>query len=152
MTFDPQGDYPNHPFFYRRNVIKLAAEAGLGPNQPDKIEVVGVQPEEIAVPFKVDKYEGETNRPEQLARGAECVTRYRNDRDALVRKYPNRYLALFDGEVLWDALDMQTIMNLEKESGRDWKSVPQFVVKCVPEAEEIERLNTYNEEAAFAAA
>src|SRR5918997_1115258 len=56
MGFDPCGDYPEHPFFYRRNAIRLAAEAGLGPNRPWEIEVFGPSPEEVATPFEVKRY------------------------------------------------------------------------------------------------
>src|SRR5579871_1282175 len=57
MGFDPDGDYPDHPFWYRRNAIKLAAERGVGPNRTEDIEVVGLSPEEVCQPFKVEKYE-----------------------------------------------------------------------------------------------
>ncbi len=152
MGFDPASEFPNHPFFYRRNVIKLAAEAGLGPCASSRIEIVGPQPEEVAVPFKVDRYDGDTNRVGQLKRGAECVARYRSDRAALFARFPHRYVALFDGAVIWDGPDMHAIMEREKTSGGDWRSVPQFVVRCEPEDEETERLDVYSEEAAFASA
>lgn len=148
MGFDPNGDYPDHPFYYRRNAIKLAAEAGLGPNQADAIEVVGPDPEAVRTPFTVQRYDGETTRDEQLRRGADCVARYREQQDDLADRYRGRYLALFDGTVLWDGPDMKAMQRLEKESGRDWKSVPQFVVRCVAPDEEIEQMDWYAAEAA----
>ena len=76
MGFDPQGDYPDHPFFYRRNAIKLAAEAGVGPNQPIEIKVLGPQPEEVAQKFTVERYEGESRRDDEIrARLSEKGTR-----------------------------------------------------------------------------
>ena len=77
MGFNPDGDYPDHPFLYRRNVLKLAAEAGLGPNKPGDVTVIGPSPEEVATPFTVRGHDGDTNRNEQIRRGATCVARYR---------------------------------------------------------------------------
>lgn len=152
MGFDPEGDYPNHPFFYRRNAIKLAREMGLGPTATEEIEVIGPRPDEVRIPFRVEPYQGETHRLEQLQAGAECVARYREEQDALAKTHRGRYLALLDGRVLWDGPDMETMMRREQESGRDWRNVPQFTVRCLPREEEIERLDTYAEEAAFATA
>ena len=39
------------------------------------------------------------------------------------------------------------MQRLEHESGRDWQSVPQFVVHCVPPDEEIESFDWYAAEA-----
>lgn len=150
MGFDPDGDYPDHPFFYRRNVLRLAAEMGLGPNLDGAIEIIGPAPEEVRVPFQVEPYHGETHRGEQLQSGAACVARYREQQDSLARTYRGRYLALREGEILWDGPDMETMIRTEKESGRDWTNAPQLVVRCVPPAEEIERFDAYAEEAAFA--
>jgi uncharacterized protein (DUF362 family) len=150
MGFDPEGDYPNHPFFYRRNAIKLARAMGIGPTAAADIEVLGPQPEEVRIPFHVEPYHEETHRLEQLTTGAACVARYREEQDALAKTHRGRYLALFDGRVLWDGADMETMMRREKESGRDWRDVPQFTVRCLPRDEEIERLDTYAEEATLA--
>lgn len=150
MGFDPCGDYPDPPFFYRRNAIRLAAEAGLGPNRAEQIQVIGPPPEEVRTPFEVRPYSGVTRRDEQLRRGAACVAGYRERQSALADRYEGRYLALFDDQILWDAPDMQTIKRLEKESGRDWQSAPQFVVRCVPVEKEIEQMDWYEAEAAWA--
>jgi hypothetical protein len=148
MGFDPTGDYPDHPFHYRRNVIKLAAEMGFGPNDPAAIEVIGVSPEEVRLPFKVNRYEGDTGRDGQIRRGADCVSRYRDRQDELADRYRGRYLALTDGEVLWDGEDMGAMRRLEQASGRDWQSAPQFVIRCLSPEEEIEALDWYEVEAA----
>ena len=147
MGFDPDGDYPDHPFYYRRNAIKLAAEMGLGPNKREMIEVVGPLPELVCEPFKVERYDGETNRDEQIRKGADCVARYREQQETLSRDYEGRYLALFDGRVLWDAADVAQIQELEKASGRDWQNVPQFVVRCLSPEAEIEQMDWYCVEA-----
>jgi uncharacterized protein (DUF362 family) len=147
MGFDPDGDYPDHPFFYRRNVIKLAAELGVGPNRAEEIEVIGPSPEETCLPFHVERYEGNTNRDDQLRRGAECVALYREQQDGLADRYRERYLAFFDGEMLWDGATMNEMQRLERASGRDWRNAPQFVVRCLPQEAEIEQLDWYQAEA-----
>jgi uncharacterized protein (DUF362 family) len=150
MGFDPCGDYPAHPFFYRRNPIRLAADAGLGPCRPEQIEVLGPCPEEIATPFTVHRYEGDTRREEQLRRGAACVARYQERQDDLADRYGDRFLALSDGEVLWDGPDVATMQRLETESGRDWQSAPQLMVRCLPRAREVERMEWYARDAGCA--
>ncbi len=147
MGFDPNADYPDHPFFYRRNVIKLAAEAGLGPNHAKEIEVLGPDPGSVCEPFVVERYRGNTNRDDQLRRGAECVARYREQQETLAQRYRDRILALSDGEILWEGPDMQTVLRLEQESGRDWQNGPQFLVRCLPPDEEIEQMDWYAAEA-----
>jgi hypothetical protein len=148
MGFDPEGDYPDHPFFYRRNYIKLAAEAGLGPNNLDEIEIVGPSPEEVGVGFEVHPYSGATHRDEQIRRGAACVAAYLEQQEDLAKRYRGRYLAMYDGEVLWDGPDVDTMRRLERESGRTWQNAPQFVIRSRFPDEEIERMEWYGVEAA----
>lgn len=150
MGFDPCGDYPDHPYFYRRNVIKLAAELGVGPNDPGLIETVGISPDGRCEPFHVHRYDGDTKRSEQLRRGADCVAAYRANQDNLADRYHERYLALRDGEVLWDGVDMTTIQRLEHESGLTWENVPQYVIRCVPSSRKIEHTEWYAVDAAIA--
>jgi uncharacterized protein (DUF362 family) len=147
MGFDPNGDYPDHPYFYRRNAIKLAAEMGVGPNQAEAIEIVGPAPEDVCQPFRVEQYHGDTQRDEQVRRGAACVARYREQQSKLADQYRGRYLALFDGEVLWDAPDLNALRQMEHESGRDWQNAAQFMVRCLPQDEEIEQMDWYHVEA-----
>ena len=151
MGFDPNGDYPDHPYFYRRNAIKLAAEIGLGPNRSEDIEILGPSPEGLCEPFKVEPHEGETNRNRQLQKGAECVLRYREQQEKLAQAHRGNYLALFDGQVLWQGADMQAMQKLEAESGRDWHNAPQFIVRCIPPQEEVEQMDWYGVEARHAA-
>lgn len=152
MGFDPNGDYPDHPYFYRRNAIKLAAEIGLGPKRNEAIEVIGPAPEGLCEPFKVEPHEGETNRNAQLQRGAECVARYREQQNQLAQAHRQQYLALFDGQVLWHGADMSEMQKLQQTSGRDWQNAPQLVVRCVPHEEEVEQMDWYGVEANYAAA
>jgi hypothetical protein len=144
MGFDPEGDFPQHPFFYRNNSIKLAADAGLGPNRAEEIEVLGPQPEEVALPFEVKSYGGGlSDRLKELQEGALAVRDYRERRSEFVANYAGRIIALRDGEVLFDAADMREYQDRLHHSRRDYRTSPHFMIKVVPEDEEIERLDAY---------
>jgi len=144
MGFNPLGDYPSHPHWYRRNSIRLAHEAGLGTADPSDIEVLGEEPEAVRQPFEVQPYgEGNAAREAELRAGQRCVEHYQEHRDRYVGDYPGRYLTFRDGVLLWDAEDMHATQALEKERTTDWKDAPQFTIQVVPAADEIERLESY---------
>lgn len=144
MGFNPLGDYPDHPHWYRRNSIRLAHEAGPRPAAPDDIEVLGESPLAVRQRFEVRPYgEGNAARQEELRQGLQCVEAYQEHRDRLVERFPGRYLTFRSGELLWDAADMAETQRLEKERTTDWRHAPHFTIRAVPRAEEIERLETY---------
>jgi uncharacterized protein (DUF362 family) len=147
MGFDPNTDFPQEPFFYRHNPLKLMAAAGLGVYEAEQIEVLGPQPEDVATKFEVRRYRGNTEREEQLRQGAACVAAYQEQQEELAQRFGGRFLALRDGEVLWDGPTMQSMMQQERASGRDWQNAPQFVVRCLPPAEEIEEFAWYEHDA-----
>ena len=51
MGFDPTTEYPEAPFLYGENYLNLARDLGLGSNDLDKIEVVGVPIDEVRFNF-----------------------------------------------------------------------------------------------------
>ena len=51
MGHDPQGDYPDSPFVRCVNHLNLAAQAGLGTNRLDEIEVLGTPINEVLTRF-----------------------------------------------------------------------------------------------------
>src|SRR5262249_26408780 len=95
------------------------------------------------VQFTVEPYSEDTLRGEQLRRGLDCVMSYVDRQATYSERFAGRYLALLDGDVLWDGRDIHSMIRRERESGRDWRSVPQFVVRCVPPNQEIERFDLY---------
>jgi uncharacterized protein (DUF362 family) len=52
MGFDPDADFPDDPFPYAENHLKIAASLGMGPNKLDEIHVVGAKLDEVKVKFK----------------------------------------------------------------------------------------------------
>jgi hypothetical protein len=144
MGFNPLGDYPNHPHWYRRNSILIAHQAGLGTAEPSEIDVLGAAPEAVRRPFEVKPYgEGNAAREQELAAGLRCVEEYQEHRERYVDRYEGRYLTFRNGALLWDAPDMAVTQALEKERTTDWRDAPQLTIRAVPEAEEIERLEVY---------
>lgn len=144
MGFNPLGDYPDHPHWYRRNSILLAHQAGLGTAEPSEIELLGEDPAALRQPFEVKPYgEGNAAREDELRNGILCVGHYQEHRDRYVEQYSGRYLTFRSGDLLWDAPDVLTTQQIEKERIKDWKEAPQFTIHVVPAAHEIERLSTY---------
>ena len=144
MGFNPLGDYPDHPHWYRRNSIRLAHEAGLGSADLSRIDVLGEDPESVRQRFEVQPYgEGNAAREQELQAGVRCVEYYQEHRDRYRDAYRDRYLTFRDAELLWDAPDMLAAQRLEKERIRDWREAPHFTIRVVPASQEIERLETY---------
>lgn len=144
MGFNPLGDYPDHPHWYRRNSIRIAHDAGLGTADLADIDLLGVEPASVVQRFEVQPYgEGNTAREAELQAGVRCVEQYQEQRERYVERYRGSYLTFRDGELLWDAPDMATTQRLEKERTSDWRDGPHFTVHVVPERNEIERLDAY---------
>lgn len=144
MGFNPLGDYPDHPHWYRRNSILLAHQAGVGIADPAGIEVLGEEPATVRQTFEVKPYgEGNTARETELQNGIRCVEEYQEHRERYLDEHAGRYLTFRAGKLLWDAPDMLATQALEKERIQDWKDAPQFTIHVVPAAQEIERLETY---------
>jgi uncharacterized protein (DUF362 family) len=156
MGFDPEDDYPNHPFLYRHNAIRLAGRAGLGPLAESGIETIGPEPAAVYTRFTVLSYDETVSRAEsvlrrnqELRRGARCVAHYEERRPALLdRCGEGQYLALKNGDVLFDGPDMTSVMRWEHDTHQDWRNGPEFVVRLLPEDKEIEDLSRYAAEAA----
>jgi uncharacterized protein (DUF362 family) len=144
MGFNPLGDYPDHPHWYRRNSILLAHQAGLGTAEPSGIDVLGEDPAAVRQPFEVKPYgEGNAAREAELEAGVRCVEHYQEARERYVERYGDRYLTFRDGALLWDAPDMAAVQQLERERINDWKEAPHFTIRAAPLAKEVERLETY---------
>jgi uncharacterized protein (DUF362 family) len=144
MGFNPLGDYPDPPHWYRRNSIRLAHDAGIGIADPAGIEVIGEDPAAVRQVFEVKPYgEGNAQRESQLAAGRSCVEAYLSRRDQLVDQFAGRYLVFRDREMLWDAPDMLAVQALEKERIKDWTEQPQLTIRARPASLEPERLEVY---------
>ena len=141
MGSDPEGDYPDHPYFYRRNAIPLAAEMGVGPMRPDEIDVIGPVPEKVCVPFQVERYDGDTNRHDQLVRGRECVEDIRED---LSRRSTDDTMAGTSPSAMAVSCGTRRMCSPFSAWNRRaavTRTAPQLVVRCLPPDEEIEQMD-----------
>lgn len=146
MGFDPHGDYPDAPFYYRRNAVKLAAEAGLGPIDADAIAVVGDGFADNRVAFRVEPYgAGHDAREDELRRGAEAALAYEAARARYLGRYRGRYIALRGERVLWSGRTMDEMIRLERTWCRAPDDFPDFVVRVRALEEEIECLSAYQQ-------
>lgn len=144
MGFDPLGDYPSHPHWYRRNSIRIAHDADLGTADLGSIDILGEHPASVRQRFEVQPYgEGNQARAAELQAGLRCVEQYQEHRDRYVDRYYGRFLTFRNGELLWDAPDMATTQQLEAERTSNWTDAPQFIIRAVSESEEMECLHTY---------
>lgn len=146
MGFDPEADYPQAPFYYRRNAVKLAAETGLGPVREDAIEVVGDGLPETLPRFAVLPYgEGIEAREAELRRGAQVALDYMAGRSRFLDRYRNRFVAFRGNRVLWSARTVDEMIRLERTWCRGPWEAPEFMVRVLPEEDEIECLQAYAE-------
>ncbi len=146
MGFDPEADYPQAPFYYRQNAVKLAAEAGLGPVREDAIEVVGDGLPETLHRFAVLPYgEGIEAREAELRRGAQVALDYVAGRSRFLDRYRNRIVAFRGNQVLWSARTVDEMIRIERTWCQGPWDAPEFMVRVLPEEDEIECLEAYTE-------
>lgn len=147
MGFDPAGDYPQAPFYYRRNAVKLAALAGLGPIREHEIEMTGEGVAGSYPRFQVEPYgPGVGAREEELRRGAEVALAYAERRDAYLGRYRGRFVAFRGDTPAWSARTMDEMIRLERTWCRTPEEYPDFVVRVLPAGEEVERFEPYAEQ------
>ena len=143
MGFDPLGDYPDSPFHFDRNPVKLAAERGLGPAEMSGIDLRGDAVAE-ADGFFADR----NNEPElldEIRRSiADQAALFEENRGDFVRRFPNQFIGLYDGEVAHagESLDnMKSRGEIARERGKRNKGL--FLKKAVPLPEELETYSVY---------
>lgn len=141
MGLDPNADYPDYPFFYHNNPLKIAADVGLGENNPENIRVLGCQVSDVKKQFEtkpVSLATAVTN--EHKEKGKNTVRIYRESRDKFVDKYRNKYLAMENEKPLWSADTIgEAVSNMFSQG-----TFANFAIKVVPEEEETEILDVYD--------
>lgn len=144
MGIDPEGDYPQPPFYYRHNAIRLAAEAGLGPVAADAITVVGDGIAGDFPQFRVEPYgEGTEAREEELRRGATMALEYFANREPYLPRYRGRYLAFHNARPAWSARTVDEMIRLENTWCHSPADYPEFLVRVLPAEEEVELTAPY---------
>jgi len=136
---DPTADYGTWPFYFDSNPLNLARAAGLGPNEPEAIEIVGDGIARVRKPFTVDRERSE--RTDQIRREvAQQALVYQEQRETLVRQYRGKIVALSGGQVIAAHDNMASVT----QRGRNAETAGGVFLKHVtPLAAEREHLTLY---------
>ena len=143
MGVDPAGDYPDSPFHFDRNPVKLAAERGLGPVDIAEIDVRG---DEL---FASDAFFSDRHMEPQLLDEirhsvAEQAELFQDRRDAYVDEYRGQVIGLYDGAVIHAGPDLDNLKSrgeIAREQGQRNKGL--YLKRVVPAPEEIETYSVY---------
>lgn len=146
MGFDPSADWPNQPFLRDRSALKIAAESGFGTIDLEQIDVQS----EVTAPvaqFATDQLDS----PETVAwwRRTTCeqALLYRDRQRELVGRYPNEFIMMQDGEVIWHGADPSDLPSRRVLSG-ERKESAIFLKLADPEECEGEHFEVYERELA----
>ncbi|HGE70698.1 TPA: DUF362 domain-containing protein [Candidatus Poribacteria bacterium] len=142
MGLDPKSDYPNYPFFYHNNPLNIAKSVGLGTNDLEDIEILGYQIDEVKKQFEVKINDMVSMINDDFKqKGKLQVNLYRKNRVQFVKDYAGKYIGMGEGKVLWATSDIdEAIRNCLSYE----KSITYFMIKVVPEDEEPEILDVYD--------
>ena len=143
MGFDPLGDYPDSPFHFDRNPVKLAAERGLGPAELEEIDLRG-DPLHTAEGYFADRNNDPSLLDEIRRSIADQAELFEENRERYVRRFPNQFIGLYDGEVAHAgaSLDhMKSRGQIARERGKRNKGL--YLKKAVPLPQELETYSVY---------
>ncbi len=142
MGFDPQSNFGTPPFFISENHILLAARAGLGPTDLDRIDVVGEPPESFGLQFETRP---EANFSHAKAAAILDATRaqarvYLEKRDELLRTHRGKFVFLVDGKVV------ESVDTIAEAAKLDYFNNPHgfgFATQVLPPGEDVEKIEAY---------
>ncbi len=143
MGMDPALTYPDFPFHFDANPVRLAAEAGVGPIRPDEIDVRG-DLDGLARQFHVARERSED--VERVRRGtARQALVYLEKRDELLRVAPGKIVALAGGEVIAtvDSVDELPRRAALAERQRGSTTDGIFLKRVQPPEQDDERMDVY---------
>lgn len=111
MGFNPQAEFPEEPNLFDISHLNMASGAGLAPNDPRQIEMLGDDVESAKTRFR-KRFAGDTP-PEyhEKARKQLCQDAlfYRDNVSRFSREYRGKYIGLQEQKVLWSADGMDEI-------------------------------------------
>jgi len=146
MGHDPASDWPTPPFRRDRNHLRIAADAGCGTVDLDRIDF------EHDLPIPVGSFDSDPTDPREMVESwrrttCEQALFFRDRRAEFVRRYPGEYIYLQDGEVLWHDATRHPDGSRRRLSGG--KKDRGIWVKYVdPDEQEGERFEVYEREIA----
>lgn len=111
MGFDPEVDFPQEPFLFDINHIRLASTVGLGPINEQDIKVIGDDLNALKIQFHKKlpmglppKFHLEARK--QLSQDAKYYWDNVND---LAKVYNEQYIGILEGKILWSAKTMREL-------------------------------------------
>ncbi len=143
MGNDPTADWPTPPFRRDRNHLRIAAEDGFGPASVDEVDFV----HDLSVP--VGQFDSDATDPSEMVqqwRASMCeqALYYRDHLDEFGRRYPQQYILLQDGEVLWSGPQFRGFRSRRELAGL--KKDRSILLKYVdPDEFEQERFGVYEQ-------
>lgn len=139
---DPLADYGDWPFHWDSNVLNLARQAGLGPNDADAIDVVGDGIAAVRQHYTVDRprsVEWDRIRRET----AQQALVFRETRGDLLKTHAGKIIALSDGTVIAADDTMATLGTRVDALSANGHRTGIFLKRVVPEEAEQEHLAMY---------
>jgi len=111
MGFDPEADFPQEPFLFDINHIKLASTIGLGPIYEKDIKVIGDNVNALKTQFHKKLPMGLSPKFHLKARKglSQDAEYYWDNLDALVKVYKGEYIGILEGKVLSSAETMREL-------------------------------------------
>jgi uncharacterized protein (DUF362 family) len=146
MGFDPEGDWPHQPFLRDRSALKVAARHGFGTVKLDEIDLAGDAEPPVAQ-FATEQTDSEELVTSWRRTTCEQALVYRDRQRELVGRYPNEYIMLQDGEVIWHGPDATRTPSRRELAGARKESAI-FLKLADPEEREGEHFEVYEQELA----
>ena len=153
MGFDPLAEFPQKPFLFDTNHLRLAADADLGPVDPSEIKIRGEEPEDVKSNFDV-RYLADLESSIHLdarRKLAEEARWYNANAQEIVRLYNGKVVCVEQGRVSWSSErieDLETkfkprhlTVKYKSKTGSGY-TLP-FIKKVVPVEEDPEIFDAY---------
>jgi len=111
MGFDPQKDFPEKPFYFDINHLNLANKVGLGPNNLEKIKIIGDPMNKVEKKYDIRLARNVLPKYHLEAKNKliEEVKWYLKNRSMIIEKYEGKYVAVLDKKILWSVEKMPEI-------------------------------------------
>jgi uncharacterized protein (DUF362 family) len=144
MGVRPDGDYPDSPFHFDRNPVKLASERGLGPLSLDEIDLRGDRLV-VADGFFADRHMEPALLDAIRYSVSEQSALFRSERNRFVDEFANQFIGLYDGDIVYTGTDLDHLKSrgqLARERGRKDKGL--YLKYVVPPERDSERFEVYD--------
>ena len=144
MGMDPTLNYPEFPYHFDANPVKLASDAGVGPIRAEEIDVRGESLEDLRKQFHVQRERSAD--VERVRRGTATQAQvYLEMRDELLKTSAGKLVALAGGEVIATVDSVNELPRRAElaEKLRGSATAGIFLKRVQPPEEDGERMDVY---------